>query len=226
MTVQGLLQEGTKECSMLEKIADAILAFPRALWKGRTITVVEKGAECVIKDKETNSLASWVKSGWEESGRNISVALMSLIGSIVLVAGSIIAAPFLAVGLACKKIALLKNPGANDYHELIEAASSEAPLKYEKEILAARKRYVDKQIQEIDKQLGSLKAPPEATQAVKKLITDQRASLESRKESLVKYSDQLAEEIKTTEKEWKPLHDKVVVIFAKFKSSNPSPQQP
>ena len=117
MVIQELMQKGAPNCSKLEKVADLLLRFPRGLWLGREVTLIKSnGGIYAAKSNESDSCVNFFKE-------NKDVLLKqfpdwALITGICFVVLSILATPFLAAGLACKKIAFYNNPKAAAYNTL------------------------------------------------------------------------------------------------------------
>lgn len=105
MSIQGLMQKGMVNRSCLEKTADVLLAFPRKVWLNREVVIKVKGTESNVSIKKSNSLSKNITDG--EQGIGLGLV-------------SIIASPFLAVGLILKKIAISLDPMAKNYHRLVE----------------------------------------------------------------------------------------------------------
>ena len=109
MSIQGLMQKGLQNCSKLEKAADILLVFPRVIWLKRNINVIVSGNDSQINDRKASSVLT--SKGWHQDNYGLP---------LVLVVGSIIATPFLAIGLALKKISFANNEKSKSYHQLIE----------------------------------------------------------------------------------------------------------
>jgi hypothetical protein len=205
MSIQGLLQKGTSDCSFLEKTADVLLAFPRVLWLDRYITV--KTGESSTPSFDVGADRDQY-SAWRYAGPNL-VALVAYI----------LAVPFLVVGLACKKIALLSDSKANSYHNIIELASEDTVLLRKKEELEKQHDNLKKLIDENDARLKDLVTPPQnSTEVVINLIKNERTSLESANQRLEIAILECTQKITDIENKWKPVHQKVEIEFNRFKS--------
>lgn len=122
MTIQALFNKGCKDCGMLEKIADGILAFPRALWQGRSVEIVTNKENFDITIEKVDAL---IKDNidWYD---NFPMGIISgAIGAVLLL---VVVSPFLAVGLPLKKIALKGDEKANAYNKYAEAILNQHTL--------------------------------------------------------------------------------------------------
>ncbi|MFI0436126.1 MAG: hypothetical protein ACH350_10485 [Parachlamydiaceae bacterium] len=203
MSIQGLLQKGRNDCSLLEKTADVLLAFPRLLWLDRYITVKTGGS---TPSFDVGSDRDQYRA-WGAIGPNL-VALVAYI----------LATPFLVVGLACKKIALLSDSKANVYHNIIELSPEDTELLRKKEALEKQRDDMRKLIDENDTRLKDLVAPQNSKEVIINLIKNERTSLESANQRLEIDILEYTQKIIDIENKWKPVHQKVEEEFNKFKS--------
>lgn len=122
MGIQGLLQKGEKNCSNLEKGADAILIFPRFMWRSREVKMITQADKKEIINSRSLSFTNIMNDirmdcALKAPDGSYTVLFFSM--AIFYVLGSVLASPLLALGLACKKIALVKDPKAHTYHKLL-----------------------------------------------------------------------------------------------------------
>lgn len=118
MTVESILIRGGVARSNLEATADAILAFPRCLWLGRSVEV---------KQNDNNELEAVMKLDKFKSteggyGRAPGfVELFFVVGAVTgFIAVSIVALPFFAVGSLLKKISIETEPKSAIYHAIVQ----------------------------------------------------------------------------------------------------------
>lgn len=129
--VQLRFQSGAENCCLMEKIADRVLAFPKAMWGNKTISYMN--GEFKLKNYYY-SLTSFIADGtslfhmYDFGFIKIPVLAAYLIGSVV-------ATPLLAVGLIFKEIALKNNASSQQYHSKICKA---APLLIEAESIGKK----------------------------------------------------------------------------------------
>lgn len=150
MSVQTLLQKGADNCSKLEKAADAILVLPRLLWLGRDVSVRSEGGKPKITDRMGTSFVNTFGRNMHKRAEVEGSELLFIAGAIGLVLGSIIAAPLLAVGLACKKIALLTSPRSKAYHAVVRSAHEGAKLLQEMRKLQYLQQNLHQSIRNLD----------------------------------------------------------------------------
>jgi len=203
MSIQGLLQKGMNECSLLEKTADVLLAFPRVLWLNRYITVKTEGSTPSFEigsDRDQYRV-------WNFFGPNL-FAFMAYI----------LATPFLVVGLACKKIALLSDSKANAYHNIIELGPEDSALLLKKEALEKQRDNFKNLIDQNDTRLKGLVPDQNSTEAIINLIKKERTSIETANQKLEIDLSECSQKIIEIENKWKPIHQKVEEEFNKFKS--------
>lgn len=122
MALDCWLQSGRAGCSKLEKFADAVLCIPGVVWGGRKITLD-------LQQEQYNAVSDLAIS-WLNARPEVPDALGLVVGGwgIVFIAFSIVALPFLAVGLIFKKIALMRDDSAQRYHQLLGHALVETKL--------------------------------------------------------------------------------------------------
>lgn len=133
-SVQLRFQSGAENCSRLEKFADALLAFPKAMWGDKSITHINHGR---FEVKDSFSFKSWLGDRASYPGESLAV--------LAYVVGSIIAAPLLALGLLFKELAL-RNETAQKYHSKIGEAAS----------LMIEEKSVEKQLSECSREINKL----------------------------------------------------------------------
>ena len=118
MTIRSLLNSGRSDETTLEKVADAILAYPRAMWLGKSVHVVRESGDFTIDtDQKQRSLCGQYgkfMNGSEGAG------ILGMLGSPLLLVANILATPFLCVGLLLKKIAVIRDPEAKKVNEKVE----------------------------------------------------------------------------------------------------------
>lgn len=155
MSIQGLLQKGTSDCGYLEKAADALLTLPRFLWLGREVTLQtstsQKNSYSIYSTGDTTQRKIQGVAQVEQRGQVLNLgkdrnpswwASKTYLGCLAALVLYPLAIPFLAAGLACKKISLLTNPKAKEYHEIVEVFVKDAALIEEEQSLKAGiKRY-------------------------------------------------------------------------------------
>lgn len=220
MSVQGLMQKGKVGCSKLEYVADKILAFPRAMWLGREITVQTGSNIPLTYDQKASSFANLLGPPEKEEKRqfNYFESLIQIIGAVVFAGLSIVASPFLAVGLICKKIALENDPKANAYHQLIEESSKEIELQRQKTKLENQFLDVeDKTLREHNLWHVKLTVNDSDTPRVKEVKERRQKLLAERLLSLTRQEVTLRQEIDAIEKQLEPIHKRVQAAFDAFK---------
>lgn len=124
--IGALLSRGRPEETMLEKIADGVLALPRAMWQGRKVTIEQNQQTATVKDVGNLTEAMyWPKSGKPEKiGKTVVYGILSLV-----------AAPILLLGLALKGIALAADPKARAYSIIVQNNLDIDALKKKKKTL-------------------------------------------------------------------------------------------
>ena len=167
MSIQGLLQKGTSDCGYLEKAADALLTLPRFLWLGREVTLQtstsQKNSYSIYSTGDTTQRKIQGVAQVEQRGQVLNLgkdrnpswwASKTYLGCLAALVLYPLAIPFLAAGLACKKISLLTNPKAKEYHEIVEVFVKDAALIKEEQSLQSGikycEAYIEKHLQTID----------------------------------------------------------------------------
>lgn len=137
MSIQSLLTEGRQDSGLLEKIADYTLAFPRAMWLGRKITITGSGESPFI-DHKRNKFYKFISDSLEIASRPGSSGCFGaglLLLSPIYLAATTLALPLLCVGLALKEISILTDEKAKQYQSLIDKATIQINLNKENDRL-------------------------------------------------------------------------------------------
>jgi hypothetical protein len=217
MSIQSLMQKGAETRSLLEKASDAILAFPRGMWLNRSIQVITTGEQPKTIDKDGKSFMSFFPSLYEGSPDE-ATKLVALFSGVVFAAASIIATPFLAVGLTCKKIALMRDKKANQYNKLVESAIKDQEL-------VRKKAKMDSSLEKIQNDLDALgldKLPeidPEGTTLAEKSMRLERKRLLSMQKKLQAEKEALMENAAPLRAQIEQTHKKVEELFKQYKAS-------
>lgn len=129
MSIKGLLTSGSDHRGTLEKVADNILSYPRAMWRGKKISIVENGANYQInkldEKKRNRSINECIGNGFCHLAHGLGGGVEIILLATSWLATSILSLPFLGVGLALKKIALATDNEANNYHKFVEKVLTE-----------------------------------------------------------------------------------------------------
>lgn len=134
MSIQALLNKGQVEGGAFEKVADGILALPRALWQGKTVTVIKDAKTGVIKDFEAKN-ANNLTSKLFVSFRNWGTLLISIFVAMGYGVLCVAASPLLAAGLLVKKISLANDDKARNYSTIVEKKLHIEDLRAKKDAL-------------------------------------------------------------------------------------------
>lgn len=124
--IGALLQPGDQMRETKEKIADGILAFPRALWIGKHARL--NGSKAEVDD--IMSYASVTGCFWSDMPASIAggpFLIFALANTAVFASVSVLASVLLLVGLPLKKSAL-KNPKASAYNNMVDAILRSYPI--------------------------------------------------------------------------------------------------
>lgn len=209
MSVQGLMQKGAPGCSKWEKTADIILKFPRGMWLGKNVSVE------LAKGQATSKPANSFVNGL---GKCQGGAFKGLL-LIFFAAFSTIAWFPLAIGLACKKIALYRDKKAEDYHQVVEIKLNEGSLIARKGNLNWRKKEIETRLKGIETELVEvdthsyvhrpLEERPRLIQKAKKRLSAEKQALEAKKQNIEK-------ELAAIEKELPSVQSRVGEIFARY----------
>ncbi|MBA3817233.1 MAG: hypothetical protein H0X29_12105 [Parachlamydiaceae bacterium] len=125
MNIQALMNKGDPNNSFLEKVADAVNILPRAMWCSKRLTVINSkdstdGLNLQFEKNNTITNRFWGKNGLGFIGLGSAFGgLAMLVTGVTYAVLSVIAAPCLGIGLALKKIALLKNERAQSYSHIV-----------------------------------------------------------------------------------------------------------
>lgn len=152
MSLQGLLQKGSDNCSTLEGISDAFLALPRNLWLGKEVKVIKDAHVAQIVKANSFLNSKWLKNG--DDAYTLETFRVTFITGPLFLAISLIALPFLGIGVILKKSAIGIDPKAKNYHDLIELSMKESELKKEASTLKIKKTELEGQLFTTQKQLA------------------------------------------------------------------------
>ena len=155
MTINKLLNSGRKECSGLEKAADAILTLPRMMWLGKSVHIINtpEGGK-VEHEKGAAPLANFEKNVKSRNYKAVALAVASIILSILL-------APVFGIGFLLKKIALIKDKKAAAYSDATDAVWHKERLEGKKSCAVKNKQDADKRIVQLKDQIELIAAKPE-----------------------------------------------------------------
>lgn len=220
MSIQGLLQKGRNEAPLFEKMADGVLAFPRAMWLNRKVQVITSG-----KNPEIKTPAKWDNLNKRigcaiippNEGGGMGDGFILLAGGIALLVLNILASPFLGVGLIFKKIALATNKKGNAYNQLVEKAAEKALFSHEKQQINTKKQNINAEIHT----LGLISLPQEPKQAkndAEKIIPTLRKQISNKFNVLSAKKDQYEQSIEELAKKEKKADQEVQKLFEKFKT--------
>ena len=214
MSIQGLLVKGAEgSTTNFEKVADGILALPRVLWQGHDVKL-KKNHE--VELKFSNSIVGTFKG--VPPGEILEPAIIVML-SVLLILGSILAAPPLIVGLICKKIALIKSEKANKFHEVVEDLLQDAnkidKTKEYKDQINIKKKKIRENNRDINRWKSQLIEEP-YNNIQKGMINIRISELGVENEKLLLLIEKYENDLNRIEIELKPTHEKVEDSLKKF----------
>lgn len=127
MTIRSLLNAGRADATILENVADGILAFPRAIWLGKSVKVIssDQGELKIDAVPPKRSFCKWygnlINGGYGGAGAQLFLLPVFLVANVF---GTLC----LAVGGALKKLSLSRDPLAVRVNEKIEQYQKREPL--------------------------------------------------------------------------------------------------
>lgn len=121
-SIQKLMQSGSEESSAVERLADACLSAPKAIWLDREVKPIS--GEKVKIDLECKSGTKLFRESFDWNISKIyPIGVLVPLGLFICYSiASILSAPLLGIGLALKKISLLTDEKAKKYNDLEEEA--------------------------------------------------------------------------------------------------------
>lgn len=220
MGFDRLIHRGPKNCSKLEKFADVALYFPRVMWASRDITIytATDGKSPQIASKNARSYANFLES--VDNGNPLSTLIM-IVAGIFFAVSSILALPFLGVGIACKKIALEKDPQSKKYHEMFERLVYLIPQneRYARRLSVFKEinlKNIQKDIERIENGLKNT-IVPQCTPDVQALVQQQRDELLEIQKSYHLQRDNLIQEVASIDGFLSHIHQEMMDIFSRIK---------
>lgn len=162
MSLNGLVNSGRPNCGVIEKMADAVLAFPKGIWFGKKVTIEKSGNQYVAKHEKHQNFTSGVgKAMVGVSGIYPLSCVFQLMIGVVYAGACVAASPFLGLGLALKKLALKTDKAANIYKTLVEDELQKEQLNSKIDSLKQMKTHVDAKIQELQPLQETVAKQPE-----------------------------------------------------------------
>lgn len=219
MSIQGMLQKGRSHASTLEKVADGVLAFPRAMWLNHKVSVITSGKKFEIKHSEHHkNFTRKMGDFFSHAGRAEYVGpFLWLIGAVAYLVPAILATPFLGAGLLLKKIALVKDKKGAAYHHMIEASTKEVVVIQNKKVLEEKIEKVRKQITALGVSKLPLE-PPELKTDTEKAMHNLRVQTLKKFNSLDSENKKLEKSIQELNEKQQKQHKEVEKMFKQYKS--------
>ena len=134
INIQVLLSPGYYDRTMLEKIADGVLALPRAMWQGKEVCY----KNFILTPEQTSIMYKFNLTRTMCWGEHIQNPLEKIGKTVVYGILTVVATPILFFGLALKNLALAANPKARAYSHIVQNTLDIDALKQKKCVLVER----------------------------------------------------------------------------------------
>lgn len=161
MNCNNILNAGGPERGTLEKVADAILTFPRKVWLGKSVKIVknEEGQAQVIPGDKSKSIASQLKKIEHTTG--FKKVLLTIAGAFAYILSCIAAGICFAVGFILKKVAFLKDKKAELHAKAVAHVWQSEKLEANLKLAREKKELHEKKMEDMQFIIDELKDKPQ-----------------------------------------------------------------